>query len=102
MIVGLAMSIVLSASMLLSFIEHAALDAGRFSFIDLFFESTSAFATVGLSAAKTSILNPASWSVLIPVMYLGRVGPASFAISLAMQKTSKRDLIYPEGKTLVG
>lgn len=101
-IVGLAMSIVLTTSMLLSFFEHAALNAGQFSFIDLVFESTSAFATVGLTSAQTSILNPASWAVLIPTMYLGRVGPASFAISLAMQKTSKRDLIYPEGKTLVG
>ncbi len=101
-IVGLAMSIVISASMLMSFIENAALEAGRFSFLDLVFESTSAFATVGLSSANTPTLQPASWTVLIPAIYLGRVGPASFAISLAMQKASKRELVHPEGKTLVG
>jgi Trk-type K+ transport system membrane component len=40
--------------------------------------------------------------VLIPAMYLGRVGPAAFAISLALRSTKKREMVHPEGKILVG
>jgi trk system potassium uptake protein len=101
-IMGLAAAIVLIASLAMSFIERAALESGKFSFLDLVFEATSAFGTVGLSSAGTPVLQPASWAVLIPAMYLGRVGPASFAISLMMMKASKREMVYPEGKTLVG
>jgi trk system potassium uptake protein len=99
---GLATTIVISASLVLSFFENAAIQAGHFEFLDLVFEATSAFGTVGLSSANTPTLNPGSWAVLIPAMYLGRVGPASFAISMAMMKMSKRDIVFPEGKTLVG
>lgn len=101
-IMGLALSIVVVTTMIISTIERAALDQQTFSFLDILFESTSAFATVGLSSAGTPNLQPQSWAVLIPAMYLGRVGPASFAISLAMHRVGKRELIYPEGKTLVG
>lgn len=101
-IMGLALTIVLSATMMLSFIEVQAMEAGQYSFLDLLFEATSAFATVGLTSAGTPSLHPGSWMVLIPAMYLGRVGPASFAISLAMATTRKREAVHPEGKTIVG
>lgn len=101
-IFGLALSLVILTTMLLSFIENEALVADRFRFVDLVFEATSAFGTVGLSSAGTPGLEPTSWAVLVPVMFLGRVGPASFALSLAMAKMQRRDLVHPEGKTLVG
>jgi trk system potassium uptake protein len=101
-IMGLAMTIVLFASLAMSFIERTALENHQFGFLDLVFEATSAFGTVGLSSANTPTLQPASWIVLIPAIFLGRVGPASFAISLTMMKVSKRDMVFPEGKTLVG
>jgi trk system potassium uptake protein len=101
-IMGLALTIVISDSLLMSFIENAALQSGRFEFLDLIYEATSAFGTVGLSSVNTATLMPASWAVLIPAIYLGRVGPASFAISMTMMKPIRRDLVYPEGKTLVG
>lgn len=101
-IMGLALTIVLFTTMALSFIEAQAIEAGKFSFLDILYEATSAFATVGLTSAGTPTLHPGSWVVLIPAMYLGRVGPASFAISLAMRGLKKRELIHPEGKTLVG
>lgn len=101
-VLGLGLMIVLSATMVLGYIEVQALDAGKISFLDLFFEATSAFATVGLTSAGTPGLHPGSWMVLIPAMYLGRVGPAAFAISLAMRSAKKRDIVHPEGKILVG
>lgn len=101
-IVGLALSIVLLITMLLTFFERDALARGSFSFLDLLFETTSAFGTVGLSAVGTPALRPVSWAILIPVMYLGRIGPASFAISLAMQRSPHKEPVHPEGRTLVG
>ena len=101
-IIGLAMGIVLTATMLLSFIERAALDAGQFRFIDILFEAVSAFATVGLSSAGTPDLQPSSWAVLIPAMYIGRVGPAAFALGLTMRSGVHKEPIHPEGRTLVG
>lgn len=101
-IFGLAMGIILVATTALTFIEKSALFTRTFSFLDLLFETTSAFGTVGLSSAGTPSLHSASWAVLIPVMYLGRVGPASFAISLAIQRAAVKEPVYPEGKILVG
>ena len=101
-IFGLALSIVFIGTLLMSIVEKAALAAGQFSFLDILFEATSAFATVGLSAVGTPNLQPVSWAILIPAMYLGRVGPASFAIGLAMRKLKHTERIHPEGKTLVG
>ena len=101
-IMGLAMTIVLTGSMLLTFTERTAIEAGDLSFIDLFFETVSAFATVGLSAAGTPDLQPASWAILTPIMFMGRVGPVSFAIGLAMKSNIQRDIVHPEGRTLVG
>ena len=101
-IIGMAMGLVLACTMILSYIERDALDAGRFHFIDLLFESVSAFATVGLSSAGTPNLQQASWSVLIPVMYIGRVGPAAFAIGLTLKGMSHKEPIHPEGRLLVG
>ncbi|MDD2534748.1 MAG: potassium transporter TrkG [Eubacteriales bacterium] len=101
-VLGLGLLIVLVTTMSLGYFEVNALEANRFSFMDLFFEATSAFATVGLSAAGTAQLTQWSWMVLIPAMYLGRVGPASFAISLAMRGVKKREIVHPEGRLLVG
>ncbi len=101
-IFGLAFSIVVVGVMSLSAIEQSALQTGRFSFLDLLFEATSAFGTVGLSSVGTPTLQPLSWLFLIPAMYLGRVGPASFAIGLAMRKLRHTERIRPEGKTMIG
>ncbi len=70
--------------------------------IDAVFESVSAFATVGLSVGVTSVLDPISKVIMIFTMYLGRVGPVSFALSLAMRPDKNRNTIMPEGKILVG
>lgn len=101
-VLGLGLMIVVTATMTMGYIEVQALEAGKFSFLDLVFEATSAFGTVGLTSAGTPGLHPGSWMVLIPAMYLGRVGPASFAISLAMRSIKKRDIVHPEGKLLIG
>lgn len=72
-----------------------------FSEIDALFESVSAFGTVGLTAGITMVANTASRIVLILTMFIGRVGPVSLALSLAM-RPQKKNTIMPEAKIMVG
>lgn len=75
----------------------------NFHVLDILYETTSAFGTVGLSLGATTSLNSVSKFFIILTMFLGRVGPLSFAVALTL-KSSRRtsDLVYPEAKILVG
>ncbi len=66
------------------------------------FESVSAFATVGLSVGVSAAANHISRVALILTMFLGRVGPVSLALSLAMRPGKKKNQVMPEAKILVG
>ncbi len=64
-------------------------------FVQLFFETVSAFATVGLSMNTTPLLNPDQEVVLIFLMFLGRIGPLTFAV--AFSRPDSRTLVrYPQ------
>ncbi len=52
-----------------------------FSLADTLFEVFSAISTVGMSAGLTGRLNTASRLIIILLMYIGRVGSLSFALS---------------------
>lgn len=96
--IGVAM--VLMPACTLSVIEQ-----GRgFSMLDLLFETVSAFSTTGLSSANTPGLQPASQWLLLPLMYLGRVGPLTLAAALAGRAESGRinRVRYPEEKIMIG
>ncbi len=73
------------------------------SAVDALFESTSAFATVGLSAGITGIANLPSRLLLIVTMFVGRIGPVAFLMSLAAGagKVNKKQ-VMPEGQINVG
>jgi trk system potassium uptake protein TrkH len=51
--------------------------------LDVFYETVSATATVGLSRNLTPFLNSVGKVVIIGTMYLGRVGPISLALALS-------------------
>jgi trk system potassium uptake protein TrkH len=72
--------------------------------LDLMFEATSAFATVGLSSVNTPSLNQVSQALLIPVMFFGRVGPLTLALALAskLENNPKNRIHYPEDKIMIG
>lgn len=72
--------------------------------LDLIFEATSAFATVGLSSVSTPTLNPFSQTLLIPLMYFGRVGPLTMAFALAsrLDNNPRNRMRYPEEKIMIG
>jgi trk system potassium uptake protein TrkH len=70
-------------------------------FINILFEATSAFATVGLSTGITSSISPAGRLVLITTMYIGRVGV--LLLMAAIFTEPKPSLIkYPQESMLVG
>lgn len=65
------------------------------------FEVISAFATVGLSTGITAELPPAAQTVIIALMFIGRVGVVTLAMALATNQI-KRSFRYPEEKLIVG
>lgn len=73
----------------------------EFSFIKLFFEAVSAFATVGLSTGITAELATPSQLVIIGTMYVGRVGVLLFMAAL-MGDPIPSMVHYPEEDLLVG
>lgn len=93
----------LSAALILIITIAIVSIQGEFHVLDILYETTSAFGTVGASLGLTPLLNTASKALIILTMFFGRVGPLSFAIALTL-KSSKRnsDIVYPEAKILVG
>jgi trk system potassium uptake protein len=70
-------------------------------FINILFEATSAFATVGLSTGITSSLSASGRLVIIATMYIGRVGV--LLLMAAIFTDTRPSLIkYPQESMLVG
>ena len=69
--------------------------------INLLFEAFSAFATVGLSTGITGSLCSASKILIITLMFIGRIGPLTMALSIRTQSNTGK-FSYPETKLLVG
>jgi Trk-type K+ transport system membrane component len=68
---------------------------------EAFFESVSAFATVGLSTGITPELNAVGQLTCIVLMYAGRVGLVTVALALAFRERERR-YAYPEERPLIG
>jgi len=97
-LIGLTMVVVFACA--ISIIESA----NGFDMLDILFETTSAFSTTGLSAVGTSNLSAVSHWLLMPLMYLGRVGPLTLALALAsrMERGRSAKVHYPEEKIMIG
>ena len=68
--------------------------------VDLLFEITSAFGTVGLSTGITPDLCDGSKLLSIIIMYIGRLGPLTIA---SLWYFSRGDRVsYPEGNIAIG
>jgi trk system potassium uptake protein TrkH len=70
-------------------------------FIQLLFESVSAFGTVGLSTGITHTLTPLGKIIIILLMYVGRVGPLTIALA-AGRRREKGRFRYAEENVMVG
>ena len=70
-------------------------------FLDLLFEATSAFATVGLSTGITAQLSTSGKCIITAVMFIGRLGPILF-LSALQSLQEKRRFMWPEESMLIG
>lgn len=75
--------------------------SGGFSMLDALFEAASAIGTVGLSIGVTADADTLTRSILMFLMFFGRVG--GLTLIYALQKaTSRSSARYPEEKVSVG
>jgi len=99
----LAIIIIFMAVFLLDFTEGGVKphDQVRGQFLEILFESVSAFCTVGLSTGLTSTLSTAGKWIIIFLMFIGRLGP--FVLIGALQ--SVQEIQYynlPEENMMIG
>ncbi len=94
-LVFIGLSLIITVTMILSYTEVGA------SFIELLYETVSAFTTAGLTLGLTPNLSIIGKVLIIFMMYLGRVGPLTVVLALTREKRDN-GIKYPEGKILIG
>ncbi len=80
--------------------EHFGVGNGVF--LTRMFEAVSAFNTVGLSMGLTSDMSAGGRVVTILLMFLGRVGPVTFATALVVRRATKSHFRYAYEDVIVG
>ncbi len=74
---------------------------GKDYYLKMLFETTSAFGTVGLSTGITTMLSDLGKFLVIMTMFVGRIGPLTMALAVALQE-EKLLYNYPEEDVMVG
>ena len=93
-IISISFILVIVVTMALTITEHAG-------FMNVLFEVTSAFGTVGLTTGITPSLSTPGKLWIILTMFAGRVGPVTLALAIAM-RARRAQIQYPEGKIMIG
>jgi trk system potassium uptake protein TrkH len=75
--------------------------ASRGFFLEILFETISAFGTVGLSMGITAGLTPLGKLIITLMMFIGRVGPLSVAVVMGQKEHFAR-YSYPEEELMAG
>lgn len=88
------LTLALGASLYIMASQHLALS-------DVIFETFSAIGTVGMTTGITRALNPMSRLVIVFLMYCGRVGSLSFALSFTQHKRVAH-VQQPVGRITIG
>lgn len=93
-VVLLAIALVVGSTMLLMLITDFGMER-------ILFEVVSAFGTVGLSTGITASMPPMAQIVLIVLMFVGRLGPVTLGVALAVRE---RPVLYeyPKERPLIG
>lgn len=92
----ISLSLIVFVTMVLSLTENA-------DFLTLFFETSSAFGTVGLTLNYTPNLSLVGKLIVSITMFAGRVGPLTLILAFAKRASSnKGNLKYPEDRIMVG
>ena len=96
-----AMAITLLAMALIVLITIVLTITESKPFLDILFETVSAFGTVGLSTGVTPTLSKIGRILIIMTMFAGRVGPLTLAVAFA-ERQRKGIYHYPKEKIMVG
>lgn len=95
-----SVAILLFSSSFILIITVLLLSTQSFTFMQILFETVSAFGTVGLSMGITSELDPIGEILVSFLMYIGRVGPLSIALALGMRHSVTME--FPTTRIVVG
>ena len=101
MVVNRAFAIMVAA---ISFIILCTLLLGYsqdFEFMQIYFETVSAFGTVGLSTGITPTLSDFGKIVIMVCMFVGRIGPLTMVLAIRNLQGTKL-VTYPEERIMVG
>lgn len=90
----LSFLLIVVSAMILSATEN-------YSFLGILFETTSAYATAGISMGLTTHLTPFGQFMITLLMFIGRLGPVTLAFTLT-PKVDNEPFRYPEGKVTIG
>lgn len=73
------------------------------SFFDLLFESINAISTVGFPSGITLRLSALGRSIIMMLIFIGRIGPLTMLLSIYQKQNKKgKALSYPEADILIG
>jgi len=100
-LVAKALSVLALASLLVFLSTLALMVSDGLEFLSALFEVTSAFGTVGLSLDVTPTLSTFGKVLISAVMFLGRVGPITFIVALAVRQHTSH-YRYPEEEIAIG
>ena len=96
-----ALTVLLLGMMMVFAVAFLLTISEGFPFIQILFETVSAFATVGLSTGITGELSQLGRVIIIFTMFLGRVGPLTLALILA-QREEAAPYRYAEERVKIG
>ena len=75
----------------------------NWSFLDILFETTSAFSNVGFSLKGTQKLSQIGKLFIAATMFIGRIGSLTFILGLKLKtKKDTTDFSYPEERVMLG
>ncbi len=95
-VIIISLGVVLVVTTLLSLTQEG-------SFMDVFFEAVSAFATVGLTLGQTGKLDTFGKLIISVTMFIGRLGPVTMAVAFSLKNSKRHAKVkMPEGKVMVG
>ncbi|MDD5084420.1 MAG: TrkH family potassium uptake protein [Candidatus Omnitrophica bacterium] len=96
--------LIIGVTMLLQLTEHWGLpyDIGRGDFIELLFETVSAFGTVGLSTGITPNLTKLGKLLIVLTMFCGRLGPLTLAMVITGGRRQEEKFELAEESVMIG
>ncbi len=99
-IIQKAVTVLIFSLILIGLFTVALLYVEQKPFLDVVFESVSAFATVGLSTGITPALTVPGKVFIMLLMFIGRIGPLTVAYAFARYRAA--NYVYAEERVLIG